>query len=256
MTDESLAGAAALVTGASSGIGAATARRLAMEGAAIGLVARRRDRLDQLAADIAGLGGVALVVEADITDAALAEHAVAVTMDRFGRLDILVNNAGIMLLGTALHTTVEQWDRMVELNIGALLHVTHAAVPYLIDAAATSRREIADIVNVSSIAGRTARPGSSVYTLTKSGLIGFSESLRQELLVERVRVSVVEPDTVDTELVDHLNDATRDDARHPVEGIESLRPEDIADAIAYIVTRDRRVAVSELLVRATEASRR
>ena len=245
-----LYGAVALVTGASSGIGAATARRLAREGAEVALVARRRDRLDQVARDIASLGGHAAAVEADITEPERAYEAVQDTLERFGRLDILVNNAGLMLLNSALHTTVEEWDRMVSLNVTALLHVTHAAVPYLIDAAATSPRQVADLVNVSSTAGRVARPSSSVYNLTKFGLNGFAESLRQELLRERVRVSVVEPGAVDTEQVNHLGDATRKAARRQGDGIEALRAEDIADAIGYIVTRERRVAVNEMLVRA------
>lgn len=139
---------------------------------------------------------------------------------------------------------------MISLNVAALLHVTHAAIPYLIDAAATSPRQVADLVNVSSTAGRVARPGSSVYNLTKFGLNGFTESLRQELLAERVRVSVVEPGTVDTELLSHLGDATRDAARQQIGGIEALWADDIADAIGYIVTRDRRVAVNEMLIRA------
>jgi NADP-dependent 3-hydroxy acid dehydrogenase YdfG len=252
MTDGSLSGAVALVTGASSGIGAATARRLAGEGAAVGLVARRRRQLDELAADIAAAGRLALAIEADITDPEQAAGAVQLARDHFGRLDILVNNAGIMLLGTALHATLEEWDRMVALNVGALLHVTHAAVPYLIDAAATAPRGVADIVNVSSTAGRVARPSSSVYNLTKFGLNGFTEALRQELLVERVRVSVVEPGTVNTELVNHLGEATREAARRQLSGVEPLQPEDVADAIAYIVTRERRVAVNEILVRAGE----
>lgn len=233
MTERSLAGAVALVTGAGSGIGAATARRLAREGAAIALVGRRRDRLDQVANDIAGLGGHAVAVAADITEPEPAYEAVQGTLDRFGRLDILVNNAGIMLLNSALHTTVEEWDRMVSLNVTALLHVTHAAVPYLIDAAVTSPRQVADLVNVSSTAGRVARPGSSGYTLTRFGLTGFTESLRRELLGEGVRVSVVEPGTVGTEP-------------------DALRADDVADAIGYIVTRERRVAVNEMLVRAGE----
>jgi NADP-dependent 3-hydroxy acid dehydrogenase YdfG len=252
MPEKSLAGAVALVTGASSGIGSATARRLACEGAAVALVARRRDRLDQVVHDIAGLGGHAVAVAADIAEPERAYEAVQETLDRFGRLDVLVNNAGIMLLNSALHTTVEEWDRMVSLNVTALLHVTHAAVPYLIDAAATSPRQVADLVNVSSTAGRVARPGSSVYTLTKFGLTGFTESLRQELLGEGVRVSLVAPGTVDTELVDHLGDGVQDAVRRQVNGIEALRADDIADAIAYVVTRERRVAVNEMLVRAGE----
>jgi NADP-dependent 3-hydroxy acid dehydrogenase YdfG len=250
VTDNVLTGAVAIVTGASSGIGAATALRLAREGAAVGMVARRRKRLDVLADDIVSAGGTALVVEADITDSERALETVQETLDRFGRLDVLVNNAGIMLLGTALHANVEDWDRMVALNIEALLHVTHAAVPYLIDAAATSPRGVADIVNVGSTAGRVARPSSSVYSMTKFAVNGFTEALRQELLVERVRVSVVEPGTVSTELVNQLGDAARDAARQLVTGIEPLQADDVADAIAYIVTRERRVAINEILVRA------
>ncbi|MFI7453105.1 SDR family NAD(P)-dependent oxidoreductase [Nonomuraea sp. NPDC049714] len=250
MSEQPLDGAVALVTGASSGIGAATARRLAREGAAVALVARRRDRLDQVASDIAKLGGHAVAVEADITEPERAEDAVQDTLDRLGRLDILVNNAGIMLLNPALHTTIEEWDRMISLNVAALLHITHAAVPHLIYAASTSPRQVADLVNVSSTAGRASRPGSSVYALTKSGLNAFTESLRQELFSEHVRVSAVAPDVVDTELVNHLSDTIRDAARRQIAGIEALRPEDIADAISYIVTRERRVAVNEMLIRA------
>jgi NADP-dependent 3-hydroxy acid dehydrogenase YdfG len=245
-----LDGAVALVTGAGSGIGAATARRLAGEGAAVALVARRRERLHQLADDITWRDGRARVVEADITEPEQAYQAVQETREGLGRLDILVNNAGVMLLGTALHTTIEEWDRMVSLNVSALLHVTHAAVPHLIDAAATSPRQVADIVNVSSTAGRVARPSSSVYNLTRFGLNGFTEALRQELLVEGVRVSVVQPGTVQTELVHHLVGATRNVTLEQAGGIEPLRAADIADAIGYIVTRERRVAVSEMLVRA------
>jgi NADP-dependent 3-hydroxy acid dehydrogenase YdfG len=250
MSDHLLDGAVALVTGASSGIGAATARRLAREGAAVALVARRRDRLDEVVDDIQVAGGHAVAVDTDITDPERAYEAVQDTMDRFGRLDVLVNNAGIMLLNSALHAGVEEWARMIALNVGAMLHVTHAAVPYLIDAASTSPRQVADLVNVSSTAGRVARPGSSVYNLTKFGVNGFTESLRQELISEHVRVSVVEPGTVDTELVSHLEETMRAAALRQIGGIEALRADDIADAIGYIVTRDRRVAVNEMLVRA------
>jgi NADP-dependent 3-hydroxy acid dehydrogenase YdfG len=234
MSDTSLDGSVALVTGASGDIGAATARRLAREGAAVALVTRCRDRLDRVANDITRLGGRAVTVQADLTEPDRAHQAVQETLDRLGRLDVLVNAAGVMLLDTALHTPIEHWDRMVSLNVSVLLHVTHAAVPYLIDAAATSPRQVADLVNVSSTAGRLARPASSVYNLTRVGVGGFSESLRQELVDERVRVSVVASGSVDP---GHLATA-------------SLRPADVADAIAYIVTRDRRVAVDELLVRA------
>jgi NADP-dependent 3-hydroxy acid dehydrogenase YdfG len=242
----------ALVTGSSSGIGAATARRLAAEGAVVALVARRRDRLGDLAAAIEADGGRALPIEADITDQQQAVDAVERAASELGRLDIVVNNAGIMLLGPALDAATQEWDQMVALNVQALMYVTHAALPHLVRAAADSARRVADLVNVSSTAGRVARPGSSVYNFTKFGLGAFSESLRQELVKSRVRVSVVEPGTVDTELVSHLRPDIREAAATQVASIEALQPADIADAIAYIVTRDRRIAVNEMLVRAGE----
>jgi len=248
----SLKATAALVTGASSGIGAATARRLAAEGAAVALVARRRDRLDHLASAIRGDGGTALVVQADVTSqqqaVAAVEHAVA----EMGRLDTVVNNAGILLRGPALEAPIDEWDRMVAVNVQGVLYVTHAALPHLVRAAEDSPRRVADIVNISSTAGRVSRPGSGVYALTKFGINAFTESLRQELLKRRVRVSVVEPGTVDTELASHLREGIRQAFRSQIASIELLQPEDIADAVAYIVTRARRVAVNEMLVRAGE----
>jgi NADP-dependent 3-hydroxy acid dehydrogenase YdfG len=248
----SLTHTVALVTGASSGIGAATARRLAAEGAAVALVARRRDRLEELAAAIGGQGGTALAVEADVTSEEQAKAAVERAVAELGRLDIVVNNAGIMLLGPALDTPVAEWDQMVAVNVQGVLYLTHAALPHLVRAAQDSPRQVADVVSVSSTAGRVARPGSSVYNLTKFGVVAFSEALRQELISQRVRVSVIEPGTVDTELTTHLRTGIREAAQNQVGSIQALRPEDIADAVAYIVTRDRHVAINEILVRASE----
>jgi NADP-dependent 3-hydroxy acid dehydrogenase YdfG len=245
-----LAGTAALVTGASSGIGAATAVALGRQGARVALVARRRGRLDAVRERIRDQGGVALSVEADISDRDQAPGAVARAVAEFGRLDTLVNNAGIMLLGTALRSSVEDWERMVALNVMGALYITHAALPHLVSAAEDSPRRVADVINVSSTAGRIARPGSGVYALTKFGLTAFSESLRQECLSRRVRVSVVEPGTVDTEILSHVGEDVRQTVQSQVESIEPLLPEDIAEAIVHIVTRDRRVAVNEVLVRA------
>ena len=240
----------ALITGSSSGIGAATARRLAAEGAAVVLVARRHDRLDGLAAAIAADGGTALVVAADIASREQAARAVEQAVSQLGRLDVLVNNAGIMLLGPALDAPLEEWDRTVEVNVQGMLYVTKAALPYLVRAAADSPRGVADLVTITSTAGRVARPGGSVYAMSKFGATAFSEVLRQELLGQGVRVSVVEPGTVDTELTSHLRDDIRAAAQSQVASIEPLRPDDVADMVTYIITRDRRVAVNEVLVRA------
>jgi NADP-dependent 3-hydroxy acid dehydrogenase YdfG len=247
-----LAGTAALVTGASSGIGAATAVALGQQGAQVALVARRQERLDAVAQRIREQGGVALVLEADISDRDQATSAVERAVAQFGRLDTLVNNAGIMLLGPALGSCIEDWERMVALNVMGSLYVIHAALAHLVSAAEDSPRRVADLVNISSTAGRIARPGAGVYALTKFGLAAFSESLRQELIARRVRVSVIEPGTVDTELVSYVREDIRQAAQSQVGSIEPLLPEDIAEAVVQIVTRDRRVALNEVLIRAAQ----
>jgi NADP-dependent 3-hydroxy acid dehydrogenase YdfG len=243
----------ALVTGASSGIGAATARRLAEHGASVALVARRLDRLETLADEINGLGGSAMVVEADITDRTQAESAVQRTVERFGRLDTLVNNAGLMLLGPVAGADVEEWDRMIAVNVKGLLYTTRAALVHLLDAAEDGLRQVADIVNVSSIAGRVAWSGYGVYNLTKFGVNGFTESLRQEITRRHVRVGVIEPGGVATELGSHNKPEVRNDIIDPFyEQTDVLRPEDIADAVAYMVSRPRHTAVAELWIMPTD----
>jgi NADP-dependent 3-hydroxy acid dehydrogenase YdfG len=245
-----LTGTVALVTGASSGIGEATARRLAAEGASVALVARRRDRLEKLAAAIAADGGRAFVVAADITNRDQARAAVERTVAELGRLDIVVNNAGLALVGPVADAPEEEWERMIAVNVQALLTVTRAALAHLVRAAEDSARRVADLVTISSTGGRVARPSTAVYSLTKFGVGAFSESLRQELQPKRVRVSVVEPGIVETELDTHLRPDLRDALAKQMAGVEKLQADDVADAVSYIVTRDRRVAVNELLVRA------
>ena len=249
---ERLDGTVALVTGASSGIGEATARALAAQGAAVAVAARRKDRLDELVGEIEGSGGRALAIETDVTDQEQAKAAVQQTVDELGRLDTLVNNAGVMLLGPAVDAPTEEWDRMIDLNLKGLLYCSHAATPHLISAAEDSDRKVADMVNISSVAGRVARQGSGVYNLTKWGVGAFSESLRQELSGRHVRVSLVEPGATSTELSSHVRDEVRESMMERFAGIELLEADDIADGIQYIVTRPRRVAVNELLIRPAE----
>jgi NADP-dependent 3-hydroxy acid dehydrogenase YdfG len=248
-----LAGTAALVTGASSGIGAATARRLAQDGACVALVARRRDRLQALTAGIENAGGTALAVEADITDRAQAEAAIQQAAGRFGRLDILVNNAGLMLLGPVAGADPQEWDQMIAVNVKGLLYTTRAALPHLLQAAGQSPRRVADIVNISSIAGRVAWNGYGVYSLTKFGVNGFTESLRQELTQRHVRVGLVEPGGVATELGSHNTPEIRNEMIDPFyEQTEVLVPEDIADGIAYMISRPRHAAIGELWIMPTD----
>jgi NADP-dependent 3-hydroxy acid dehydrogenase YdfG len=247
---ETLEGTVALVTGASSGIGEATARALAERGATVAVAARRKDRLDALAGDIGGLS-----IEADVTDQDQAKQAVQRTVDELGRLDTLVNNAGVMLLGPAVDAPTEEWDRMIDINLKGLLYCAHAATPHLIAAPEDGPRGVADMVNISSVAGRVAREGSGVYNLTKWGVGAFSESLRQELASRHVRVALVEPGQTTTELTWHLRKEIREAASRTVSGVEPLEAEDIADVIAYIVTRPRRAAVNEVLIRPSTQER-
>ena len=243
----------ALVTGASSGIGAATAAALAGRGAAVALAARHRDRLDALAAGIRDQGGTVLVLESDVTDERQATDAVERTVAELGRLDALINNAGVMLLGPAVGAPLAEWQRMVDLNVLGLLYCAHAALPHLLSAAEDSPRQVADMVNISSVAGRVARNGSGVYNLTKHGVGAFSESLRQELAKRYVRVSLVEPGATATELAGHNRPEVLDSLRSQFG--QRMEAEDIADAIIYIVTRPRHVAVNEMLIRPTEQER-
>jgi NADP-dependent 3-hydroxy acid dehydrogenase YdfG len=242
----------ALVTGASSGIGEATALALADQGATVALVARRRDRLDKLKERIEACGGAALAVEADVADRAQADDAVQRVVAELGRLDTVVNNAGLMRIGPAAESDPADWDSMLSVNVQGLLYVTRASLPHLIKAAADSPRQVADIVNISSTAGRVARPGNAVYSLTKFGIGAFSESVRQEVLGQRVRVGLVEPGTVQTEITTALPAQDRAALDKRMAGMVKLEPTDIADAVVYMVTRDRRVAVNEMLVRAAE----
>jgi len=248
-----LEGTVALVTGASSGIGAATAAGLAAQGAAVALAARRGDRLGALAADIGEQGGRALVLECDVTDERQAAGAVERTVGELGRLDTLVNNAGVMLLGPVAGAPMAEWQQMVQLNVLGLLYCAYAALPHLLRAAEDEPRHVADMVNISSVAGRAARNGNGVYSLTKHGVGAFSESLRQEVTKRYVRVSLVEPGATATELASHNRPEV-------LEGIRSqfgqtMDATDIADAITYIVTRPRHVAVNEMLIRPTEQER-
>ena len=229
---QKLSGTTALVTGASSGIGAATALRLAADGACVALVARRKNRLENLTAEIQQAGGTALVVQADITDRTQAQAAVDQSIARFGRLDVLVNNAGLMLLGPVLGADPEQWDRMVAVNNRGLLYTTHAALPHLLKAAEDGPRNVADVVNISSIAGRVAWNGYGVYNMTKFGVNGFTEALRQEVTKRHVRVGVLEPGGVATELGSHNSGAVREDIDSFYETTEVLAPEDIADGVS------------------------
>jgi NADP-dependent 3-hydroxy acid dehydrogenase YdfG len=247
-----LEGTVALVTGASSGIGEAVALTLAQEGATVALVARRRDRLAALAARIEAGGASALAVEADLTQGDAAEAAVRRTVERFGRLDILVNSAGVMFVDPTLDASAAEWEQMFALNVLATMACTRAALPHLLVAAGGAPRECADVVNISSVAGRVSRPGLGGYSASKHAVCAFSESLRLEVSAQNVRVSVVEPGLVATDLLKRGTPerVAHMDARR--ERGEMLEASDVAEIVGFIVTRRAHLGINEILIRSTK----
>jgi NADP-dependent 3-hydroxy acid dehydrogenase YdfG len=248
---EGLQSKVCVVTGASSGIGEATALRLARAGASVALVARRDDRLEALAEQISKDGGNALPIKSDITQEDQARSAIERTQSELGRVDVLVNNAGVMLLGPIQGADTAEWRRMVDVNVMGLLYCTYYALPIMRDQGG------GHIVNVSSVAGRVARLGTGVYNATKWAVGAFSESLRQEAVHVNVRVTIIEPGMVETELADHT---TSEMAKQAIAQMRSemtapLQASDIAESIFYAVSQPQHVSVNEILVRPTEQSR-
>lgn len=240
--DLDLSGRTAVVTGASSGIGEATAKTLAAHGAAVLLLARRIDRIAAIQQQIADAGGSALAVECDVTDAASLQRA-TVAARELGRADLLVNNAGVMLLSPFEAGHVREWHQMLDVNVRGVLDTTHAFLDALTDGGG-------DIVNVSSVAGRQTGQGASVYNATKWGLVGWSDALRKELLAKDVRVGLIEPGAVATELTDHITHEGSIQGFHDRFGeMDILQSQDIADAILFMVSRPKWAAINEILVR-------
>ncbi|POX40701.1 oxidoreductase [Streptomyces sp. Ru73] len=245
---QALSGSVALVTGASSGIGAATALALAEQGCALALVARRAERLAELAARIGKTGGhEPLVLGADLSEADRAERVVAEAVGHFGRLDVLVNNAGYGARSRFEDSDPEDWDRMLDLNVKALLRMSHAALPHLLRAAADGPRGVADLVNVSSVAGRVPRKDNSVYSASKHAVCSFSEALRQEVTGRGVRVGLVEPGVVVTE----MTAGSQASSARGLPREDWLVAEDIARCVGFMVTQPAHMAVNEITVRPT-----
>jgi NADP-dependent 3-hydroxy acid dehydrogenase YdfG len=230
----------AVITGASSGIGEATARALIAVGYHVALLARRADRIQQLAGE---LGGGALAIQADVTDRDSLVAAADQVQSELGGADVLVNNAGVMLLGPFSSEQRADYRQMVEVNLLGAITATEVFLDQLRDGGG-------DLVNISSVAGRTARPGNAGYAATKWGINGWSESLRQELQPD-IRVTVIEPGAVATELTDHITHAETKKTTEDFVRDLAIRPEDIAEVIAFALARPRRMTLNEILVRPT-----
>ena len=241
--NDDLAGLTVAITGASSGIGEATARACAGAGAAVSLAARPKERIDDLAQGIVADGGRAIAIETDVGDEAQATAFVQRTASELGRIDVLVNNAGVMLLGPINGADTGEWRRMIDANVYGVLYCTHAALPLML------AQGSGQIVNVSSVAGRFARAGSGVYNLTKFGIGAFTEALRQEVAPAGLRVTLIEPGAVATELGGHNRPEIIDAMRKMFADVKPLEADDIANAIVYAISQGPNVAVNEVLVR-------
>jgi NADP-dependent 3-hydroxy acid dehydrogenase YdfG len=240
MSTDQNTGRVAVITGASSGIGEATARALAADGYRLALLARRVDRIEALADE---LGEGAIALEADVTDRDSLVAAAQRVQRRLGGADILVNNAGVMLLAPFTSDQRAEHRRMVETNLLGAMTATEVFLDQL-------RHGGGDLVNLSSVAGRTARPGNAVYAATKWGMNGWSESLRQELQPD-VRVMIIEPGAVATELTDHITHADTKQAAEQMYEQLAITAQDIAEVIAFTVNRPRRMTLNEILIRPT-----
>jgi NADP-dependent 3-hydroxy acid dehydrogenase YdfG len=239
-----LTGRVAVVTGATSGIGAATARRLAAEGASVALLGRREDRLKELATEI---GAAALPVAADVADRESVYAAAATIRAELGPIDLVVANAGVMLPAPFESAPTAEWDQMIGTNVNGLLYTGRAFIDDLLAAAAEGKR--ADLVLVGSIGGHMVFPTYGVYTATKAAVAHLTRNLRAEFGPRGVRVKNVEPGLVSTELGDHMSDAAaKESLAEWRSAIEALPPGDIADAIAYAVSAPARMNVAELIV--------
>ncbi|MGV9816960.1 SDR family oxidoreductase [Nocardia xishanensis] len=245
-----LAGRVAVVTGASSGIGAATAKRLAASGAAVAVLARRADRLELLAEEIEQAGGTALALTVDVTDAQAVHAAAERVAAELGTADLLFNNAGVMLPAPVEELPVEQWQRQIDLNVTGLMNAIGAFLPQLIAAAAD--KGVADLINTSSIAAQNLFPNFAVYSGTKAYVTHLSRTLRAELGAKDVRVSAIEPGIVGTELQSHVTDAG---AQEWLEGSKQemtwLDPEDIAEAVNFLASQPAHVNLQQVTIMPT-----
>jgi len=245
-----LEGKVALVTGASSGIGEATALALGAEGARVAAAARRSDRLAALVRRIEARGGQAMALVVDVSDEAQVREMIRSARDTWGRVDILVNDAGVAQLGPIDGANTEDWRRMVNINLLGLMYATHAVLPLM------KAQGSGHIVNVSSLAGSIAQEGFGVYSATKSGVGAFSEALRQEVAKNHIRVTVIEPGVVATEILELITDPeAKEQTLAWLHSMTPLASEDIAAAIVYAVTPPEKVDVNEMLIRPTEQVR-
>ncbi len=235
-----------VITGASSGIGYSTAKALAKKGAKIVAGARRKDRLETLQKEITDAGGEIIICETDVTKKSDCDNLVKQAIDKFGQVDVLLNNAGLMPLSFVKSLKIDEWDRMIDVNIKGVMYCTAAVIPTMIE------KKSGHIVNISSVAGRVVFPAGSVYCATKHAVTAFSEGLRQELSVRKnIRITSIEPGVVQTELTNTITEKSLEAFVEKHKDMEGLQAEDISNAIIFAIDAPNHVNINEILVRPT-----
>lgn len=250
MNSLSNAGRVAVITGASSGIGLETARQLAWTGAKVALLARRRDRLTQAVEDIRSKGGIAIAAEVDVMEQASVDHAVKSVYEEFGRADLVFNNAGVMLPGPIAEGKFDEWQRQIDLNISGVMRIIQAYTPQLAEGAREGAK--VDLINTSSITGQYVYPYFAVYSATKAFISHLSRHLRAELGPQDIRVSMIEPGVVATELVDHVTfSGAHDWLANAAKTMEFLQPENVAEVVTFLASLPKHVNLQQVVVMPT-----
>ena len=244
MTDN-ITGKSIVITGASSGMGAAAARHLAGKGAAVVLGARRTDRIEALVAEITDAGGKAIAVATDVTKREDLLRLVDAAVDTYGRVDVIINNAGVMPLSPLERVKVDEWDQMIDVNLKGVLYGVAAALPHMI------AQKSGHIINVSSVAGHKLFGGSAVYSATKFAVRALSEGLRQEMAPHNIRTTIISPGAVKTELLDHISETDVQKANQDYVAEIGVPAETLARLVAFAINEPEDVGVNEILFRPT-----
>ena len=240
-----IAGKIVVITGASSGMGAAAARHLSAQGASVALGARRVERLEALAGEITAARGKALVVQTDVTIRGQVQRLVDAAVEKFGRIDVLVNNAGIMPLSPLERLKVDEWDRMIDVNLKGVLYGIAAALPHM------KAQKSGHIINLASVAGHKLFGGSAVYSATKFGVRALSEGLRSEVKAYNIRTTIISPGAVKTELLDHITEADVQQANRDYVGQVGVPADSFARVVAFAISQPEELDINEILFRPT-----
>lgn len=244
MTDN-ITGKTIVITGASSGMGAAAARHLAGKGAAVVLGARRTDRIEALVSEITDAGGKAIAVQTDVTKREDLQRLIGAAIEAYGRIDVLINNAGVMPLSPLERVKVDEWDQMIDVNLKGVLYGVAAALPHMIP------QKSGHIINVASVAGHKLFGGSAVYSATKFAVRAFSEGLRQEMAPHNIRTTILSPGAVKTELLDHISEKDMQQANRDYVGQVGVPAETLGRLIAFAINEPDDVGINEILFRPT-----